>query len=254
MSNQPPGGWPPPPMSSPPPPGGYPYGAGGQGAPPPSGSSFDQPTVIAPGGGSPGYPPPPGAGFPPPPPPPGAGFQAPPPPRKSRKGLWITLAVVALVVVAGAVGAVALLVKTVSSTTVAEGECLYFSALSETAAETVFEERECSNLAATYEVGVRLDAGAACPDENYFPFSLVDGDDNAQRLLCLLPNLVEGGCYLFEADNRISPTSCESEGRILIERRVDGTADASLCDDFPPDSAVTYPTPARTYCATILAN
>lgn len=272
MSNQPPGGWPPPPMSSPPPPGGYPNQGQGGYPPPnqPGRSSYDQPTVIGPQGGQqspqggqpyPSAPPPPG--FPPPPPgagnypPAGFGGYPPPggPPRKSRKGLWIALGIVAVLVV-GAVGAVAFIAfNAVKSSTLNAGDCVAFSAISaDDASLTEFEKRGCEELSATYEVGQKLDSGATCADTNAFPLSLVDGDDNVQKLMCLIPNLQQGSCYLFEEDGRISATSCESTGRVLIDKRIDGQSDPNLCADLPADSEVLFTQPPRTYCATIIVS
>ncbi|MEU2000591.1 hypothetical protein ACH47B_07050 [Rhodococcus sp. NPDC019627] len=185
-------------------------------------------------------------------PPPGQYGQYPPggqypPPKKSRKGLFITLAVVAVVLLA-AVAAVGLFtVRSADQNSLDVGDCVFFESASTTAAETEHEKRDCSDDDATYEVATKQDGDVQCGDD-YFSYTLVGEDDTVESTLCLIPNMVKDSCYLLEDDGRIVPGVCSQPDTVTVVERVDGQDDESLCNQFDAAFPIAFSEPQRTYC------
>lgn len=186
-------------------------------------------------------------------------------PRKSRKRRWFLSA---LVLVVGAFFMVAgirqctrgvheLSGSDSSKNDFAVGHCVYFSSYSATdPKQTTLQARDCSDPSATYEVATNTSGTATCGanDETY---RQVDPSNAAtvQNTLCLVPNLREGQCYKHAGGGPLVVASCTESDKTVVKvaKRIDGRADASLCAEFPPGSAITFDKPARTYCA-ILAS
>ncbi|KAA0020018.1 LppU/SCO3897 family protein [Antrihabitans cavernicola] len=172
-----------------------------------------------------------------------------PPPKKSRKKLWIALGIAAVVLI-GIVAAIGALAVKGAADEIAVGDCVFFKSLSATPADSSHEVRECSDPTATYEVATEADGTATC-DSNDLTYSLVQKSDTSkvEKTLCMVPNLREGKCYTHGDDGRFVESECSGKDVAQIVKRVDGKADESLCDEYPPDSAIVYQKPARTYCA-----
>ncbi|QKT06961.1 hypothetical protein HUN08_06975 [Gordonia sp. X0973] len=144
----------------------------------PSGPPFGPPSTPPPGfpGGAPTGPPP---GFPGAPPSPPAG------PRKSRKGLIIGLCVGAVVLVVGAIAAVALIFFRGDGSTIpafAVGDCA--SGLPDDAVKA-----PCDSPNATYRVINVVKTKAECGKEDG-KFALSD-----ERVYCADANMLVGHCY-----------------------------------------------------------
>mgnify|MGYP006876022044 CR=1 FL=1 len=198
------------------------------------------------------YPGQPGQPYPQQPYPQQPGTYGAPPPRKSRKGLWIGIALAAVLLV-GALVAIGVVAVTIGNSSDLEaGKCVEFSSLSQNAADSKYEIKDCSDDAATFEVASKTEGTATC-NENDLTYTLVEKNDTAkvQETVCMVPNLKEGKCYVHQDDGRFVVSGCEAADAAKVVKRVDGKADESLCAEYPPDSAVTYQKPARTYCAVI---
>ncbi|ANS25961.1 hypothetical protein R1CP_06175 [Rhodococcus opacus] len=173
--------------------------------------------------------------------------QYPPPPKKSRKGLFITLGVVAVVILAAIAAFGVFAVRSADKNALDVGDCLFFESASTTAADTSHEKRDCSDSEATYEVAQKNDGDVQCA-EDYFSYTLVSEDEGVQTTLCLVPNMIEGSCYLLEDDGRIVPSDCTDTQTVKVVRRADGENDETLCNEFDTAFPIAFTEPERTYC------
>ncbi|EID73481.1 MULTISPECIES: LppU/SCO3897 family protein [Rhodococcus] len=173
--------------------------------------------------------------------------QYPPPPKKSRKGLFIALGVVAVVILAAVAAFAVFAVKSADENALDVGDCLFFESASTTAADTSHEKRDCSDSEATYEVAQKNDGDVQCA-EDYFSYTLVGEDKDVQTTLCLVPNMIEGSCYLLEDDGRIVPSDCADAQTVKVVRRADGENDETLCNEFDTAFPIAFSEPERTYC------
>ena len=169
------------------------------------------------------------------------------PPKKSRKGLFITLGVVAVVILAAIAAFAVFAVKSADKNALDVGDCLFFESASTTAADTSHEKRDCSDSEATYEVAQKNDGDVQCA-EDYFSYTLVSEDEGVQTTLCLVPNMIEGSCYLLEDDGRIVPSDCTDTQTVKVVRRADGENDETLCNEFDTAFPIAFSEPERTYC------
>ncbi|MDI9972334.1 hypothetical protein [Rhodococcus sp. IEGM 1307] len=169
------------------------------------------------------------------------------PPKKSRKGLFITLGVVAVVILAAIAAFAVFAVKSADKNALDVGDCLFFESASTTAADTSHEKRDCSDSEATYEVAQKNDGDVQCA-EDYFSYTLVSEDEDVQTTLCLVPNMLEDSCYLLEDDGRIVPSDCTDMQTVKVVRRADGQNDETLCSEFDNAFPIAFSEPERTYC------
>jgi len=222
-----------------PPPGPYPYGY-----PPPSGQVAGYPTLPGP----PPYPPPYPVPYPTYPVP------YPTPHRRGSSGtaLIVTGSVLLAFSVLGFIGRLAD-VSSRSERSAHVGQCL---------AESDFQNddltaapRDCANPDSIFEVVVRGDASANCPDGK------LDGSQytfmrKGTTTLCLMLNLKQDQCYTATgtAENpSFASATCSGSGpRIRVVKRDDESSDHALCPEGT--KAVSYPTPARLYCLERLEN
>lgn len=181
-----------------------------------------------------------------------------PPELKPRTGRAIAIAAVctALVCVLGLGGLVALAVTTDASRARA-GDCVDFiveeaPGAGELIGEAAAQKIDCEDEDAAYEVGVRLDdPRGACPGEAYTSY-FQEGGPFGKFKLCLIPNVVEGECFV-ESQTKSDRFAC-TEGKrtdaVKVLRVVKGTADENRCADIDRDEvyALTYPAPPRTIC------
>ncbi len=173
--------------------------------------------------------------------------QYPPQPKKSRKGLFITLGVLAVVILAAVAAFGVYAVKSADENALDVGDCLFFESASTTAADTSHEKRDCSDSEATYEVAQKNDGDVQC-GEDYFSYTLVGEDKDVQTTLCLVPNMIEDSCYLLEDDGRIVPSDCSDMQTVKVVRRADGQDDETLCNEFDTAFPIAFSEPQRTYC------
>jgi hypothetical protein len=115
--------------------------------------------------------------------------------------------------------------------------------------------QDCSKPDSTLEVAAKGGSSATCPDgqrEGSDYSILSDGTTT----LCLMLNLKQDQCYSMSGgakDPTFVATSCDSSSPgIRVDKRVDGSTDASLCPS--ETKPVSYPSPARLYCLERLGN
>ena len=197
--------------------------------------------------GGPGTPPGamPSGGMPPQTPPGGtpATPSYPPTPKKSKTRLWVTLAV--LVVVIGGLVFYAIQKGKVAPSSAAPGDCIKVN--SQSADDADVEKIDCTSQDAVYKVGVKLDSATAdCPTDSYITYTQTGkGDDFA---LCLMLNTKEGECFadLTTQDpnkrtTKVECTAANAEGKVT--KVVNGKAEEKAC---PADTGLplVYPQPA----------
>ena len=213
-----------------PPPGPYPYGY-----PPPNVAYPNQPGPPPPTPYPPAYPP----VYPP-------GYPATPPRGSSGTALIVVGSLLLAFGVLGFVGRIANVATRVDNSAHV-GDCLSQNDFRDSVLAP--PHRDCADPDSIFEVVARGDASATCPDgkvEKSAYAYLRDGTTT----LCLMLNLKQGQCYTATGtpeNPSFASANCTGSGpRVEVVKRVDGSADTSLC---PPGSrAFTYPNPARLYC------
>jgi hypothetical protein len=209
-----------------PPPGPYPYGY-----PPPSGPLAGYPSQPGP----PMYPPPYPAPYPTP----------------SQKGSSATALIVAglILLVLSVFGILGRLVSVSSQSerSAHVGQCLSESDFHND--DLTAAPHDCANPDSIFEVVVRGDASANCPDGK------LDGSDYAimrkgTTTLCLMLNLKQDQCYTATGTAgtpSFAVADCAGPGpRVRVVKRDDESSDHALCP--AGTKAVSYPNPPRLYC------
>ncbi|WP_280834635.1 LppU/SCO3897 family protein [Mycolicibacterium frederiksbergense] len=201
----------------------------------------------------PGYPPTPG--YPPgyPQNPPGV-YQAgpypqayPPVARKSRGTALIVIG--ALILVFGLFGLVAKTAlhssKSAAGGGLSIGDCITGDQYS--SANMNPEPVSCSNPDAVYQLALKGDGSAICPDgeRDESRYGVLT---NSSRTYCFILDADEGECFDVEvAKGLFTPLECSDPAAVTkIAKRVDGSTDTSVCG--PDGQAVTFPQPQRVYC------
>ena len=107
---------------------------------------------------------------------------------------------------------------------------------------------DCSDPAAVDELASRSGTNE-CPDGEQVSSgkSLYANMSNGSTAYCFILNLKQGQCYTVNTKSWVfAPSDCSADRAVLVAKRVDGTADESLCG--ADAKAITYPKPPRTYC------
>lgn len=126
----------------------------------------------------------------------------------------------------------------------AVGECI--TGVQYATAGSDITPTDCSDPEAIYELVSKGGGSATCPDGKR-----ADSDYNVlmddTRTYCFIPDLAEGQCFNID-DKLITAVECsDPTASIKIVKRVDGSTDPAVCDSG--SHAVTFPEPARVYCA-----
>jgi hypothetical protein len=215
----------PPPMF--PPPGPYPYGY-----PPPNAGYPSQP-------GPPTYPPTYPPAYPP-------GYPAPRPRGSSGTALIVVGALLLAFGVLGFLGRLANVATRVDNSPHV-GECLSQNDFRDSVLTP--PHRDCADPESIFEVVTRGDASATCPDGKVDKSAYAYLRDGTTTL-CLMLNLKQGQCYTATGtpeNPSFATAACTGSGpRVEVVKRVDGSADTSLCPEGT--RAFSYPNPARLYC------
>ena len=201
----------------------------------------EQAGFATPGYGPPGQPgayrPPPGAI--------GLAPGVPVEPPKRSKLFWVRIAILVVVLVLTAVGAISWF--TSSPDRAAVGDCLN---VKEFKAQTEPSRVDCNDRSANVKVGIRLDDdNATCPDGDYDEYSVSGG---GSYKLCLMLNAREGECFAnvssrsTEGYRRVDCADPASEVKVL--KVVTGTAADSACDELDESLPAKYSQPATTLC------
>ena len=180
--------------------------------------------------------------------------------RVPRKPLLVLTAT--LVVVAGALGAAAVLhqarvaVEQDISRPVAVGDCVVVTTGAGDAVQT--RRASCADDP-SYTVGAMTDVSGSCPTTEYQHFAAPVAD-RATAGLCLVPNLVADHCYRLGMPIGVVEKAACSDSRtgspdsgllVQVTRRLD-VHDQSACPAGGGSYAWPYPSPARTYCTATL--
>ncbi|MFI9010382.1 hypothetical protein ACIGNX_24415 [Actinosynnema sp. NPDC053489] len=124
------------------------------------------------------------------------------------------------------------------------GDCVSVSAQQDDRADV--ETQDCSTDQASFKVGKVLDASdATCPEDGLYTEIVPTDDAGDGYKLCLLPNMVEGGCYKADEGTGFVKTACSGPETIKVTKVVKGSADLAAC---PDGAGMAYPEPAVTYC------
>jgi hypothetical protein len=207
---------------------------------------------------APGYPPPGPYPYPPsylPPQPPTyppygpAGYPAPSPRRSSGTALIVVGSILLGLGVLGLLGQVGKVANRVGHSTHSAnvGQCVGAFTMRDNNFSPAAQD--CSKPDSTLEVAARGGSSATCPDgkrEGSDYSILFDGTTT----LCLMLNLKQDECYSVSGGAKeptFVVTSCDSSSPgIRVDRRIDGSTDATLCPS--ETKPVSYPSPARLYC------
>lgn len=183
-------------------------------------------------------------------------YQVPPqPPKRSRKGLWIVLAIVGVVGVAVLAGGTFFLRK-MSSYVPTAGDCVAFHSPHETDLNKTARplRADCNSAEATFEIVTDSDTEPKCPDEYtiYQWMTKKEGKPaTVSKTWCMAPNLLENHCYLLDAKDlaQVADTSCTKPGSLRVLKRIDGPANDAVCAALNPDAKVlSFTRPTRTFC------
>lgn len=210
----------------------------GQQPPPP----YGQPSTPPHGQQSPSSPPygqpqqPPPSDYPPAPP--SAGPAKPSGKKRLISGL------IALVVVAGGIGAYFIFGRDSASSAEA-GDCIKVNSASATSADV--EKIDCNDQIAVFKVAKKLDNDTdQCPTNDYEKYTQ-SGGRGSDFALCLMLNAKEGECLAdFDTPDKRARVACGANAQVKVAKLVNGSADDGACE---PDSVpLVYPEPATTFC------
>ncbi|WP_158848407.1 LppU/SCO3897 family protein [Saccharothrix deserti] len=169
--------------------------------------------------------------------------QVPPEPPKKKKGVIarILTAIIGLVVAGVVIYGVNYFTSDAAQSKA--GDC---ASLTGTTTKPEFKTVDCGSAEANYTIGKVLGGpGEACGGDGYDEYT-----ETARRgpdsKLCLVPNLVEGSCYVLEGNQMGYPVvDCGTSSAFKLVKQVKGTADEALCTESAP---LTYPEPKMTLC------
>ncbi|MFC5054725.1 LppU/SCO3897 family protein [Saccharothrix xinjiangensis] len=99
-----------------------------------------------------------------------------------------------------------------------------------------YEIADCSDATAAVRVAKVVDEAAQCPaGAPYTTFT-------SEFTLCLIPNFVEGSCYVRDPRTGLRKVDCGAAGAVRVLKATKGIVD---CGDKP---TVRYPEPEVTFC------
>jgi hypothetical protein len=163
---------------------------------------------------------------------------------KSGKGRLIAIAVVAIVVVVGVVFAFNVFGSKEPSSAAA-GDCLSLSA--GTVENSTLQLVDCDADNAVLKVGKRFENDTdTCPEESFYQPYPAEGKPAEGFRLCMIPNLVEGACYVLDesGDNYVKG-DCKGQDALKVVKIIMGSDDTSQC---PDGAGEPYPEPKLVYC------
>jgi hypothetical protein len=118
---------------------------------------------------------------------------------------------------------------------------------------------DCSRTEAVEQLAAKADNSAPCPDGKRDSDSVYDQLFPGSTRLCFQWSLTEGQCYTLTAGNPPVHADCATQtaptgaiGTVRVVKRVDGSADTSVCPSGT--KGVAYPQSARTYCFEAASN
>ncbi|WP_396913824.1 hypothetical protein [Mycolicibacterium sp.] len=177
------------------------------------------------------------------------------PPKKSRKLLWILLAVVVVGVAAIGIGGT-ILMRKVSDAIPTAGDCVSFHAPHETDLNQTARplKADCASAEATFQVVTESESNPECADEYtvYQWMSKKEGKPaEVSKTWCMVPNLVDNYCYQLDAEDlaQVADTTCSRPGSLRVLKHIDAATDDGTCAALSPGAkTLSYTRPARTYC------
>lgn|GEM_PF-1951821 len=111
------------------------------------------------------------------------------------------------------------------------------------------KEAGCEDAGFHYYVAASVEANATCPSDDYSEITTSRsgrGSKTDVGKICLMPDFKEGKCYASASTGVMEFEDVACTSADFKVAKVLQVADTSQCES--PDDAVSYPTPARTFC------